>query len=146
MAAPENALFESGRPLLMAAAVSADLLWPNSCDSLECQHGGRSRDLDGNADPAQGKARHRFGRKGSMVPGPSGRDAVMHFERHDIAASENSVPNRGQRPGLLAEARALGADLLIKGAYTQSRLIRMRSSMAAIAPKRSHAGVMCVHY
>jgi nucleotide-binding universal stress UspA family protein len=68
-----------------------------------------------------------LGVEGSMVPGPSGRDAVMHLECHDIAASEKSVTNRGQRPGavLLAEARALGADLLIKGAYTQSRLRQM---------------------
>ena len=34
---------------------------------------------------------------------------------------------RGGRPGeaILAEAKALGADLLIKGAYTQSRLRQM---------------------
>jgi nucleotide-binding universal stress UspA family protein len=51
----------------------------------------------------------------------------MHLESHDIAASEKSVSNHGQRPGavLLAEAKAQGADLLIKGAYTQSRLRQM---------------------
>jgi nucleotide-binding universal stress UspA family protein len=37
------------------------------------------------------------------------------------------VTGRGSRPGeaILAEAAAVGADLLIKGAYTQSRLRQM---------------------
>jgi nucleotide-binding universal stress UspA family protein len=37
------------------------------------------------------------------------------------------VTGRGNRPGeaILAEAAAIGADLLVKGAYTQSRLRQM---------------------
>ena len=40
-----------------------------------------------------------------------------------IVATEKTVVARGRRPGevILADARAQGADLLIKGAYTQSR-------------------------
>jgi hypothetical protein len=46
---------------------------------------------------------------------------------HGIAATEKTLGARGQRPGevILAEARAQGADLLIKGAYTQSRFRQM---------------------
>jgi nucleotide-binding universal stress UspA family protein len=65
--------------------------------------------------------------EGTMVPGPAGQDAVSHLQAHDVAATEKTIGTRGQRPGaaLLAEARAQGADLLIKGAYTQSRLRQM---------------------
>ena len=62
-----------------------------------------------------------------MVPGPSAKDALDHLRSHGIDATEQSVGSRGQKPGavLLAEARAQGADLLIKGTYTQSRLRQM---------------------
>jgi len=67
--------------------------------------------------------------EGSMVPGPAGQEAVSYLQAHGhgIGATEKSISSRGQRPGavLLAEARAQGADLLIKGAYTQSRLRQM---------------------
>ena len=41
--------------------------------------------------------------------------------------TDKTVTGRGLRAGelILAEAAALGADLLIKGAYTQSRLRQM---------------------
>ena len=44
-----------------------------------------------------------------------------------IVATDKTVAGRGNRPGeaILAEAAAVGADLLIKGAYTQSRLRQM---------------------
>jgi len=65
--------------------------------------------------------------EGNMVPGPSEQEAASHLRAHDVDATEKSIATRGQRPGvaLLAEARAQGADLLIKGAYTQSRLRQM---------------------
>ena len=113
MSALENALFESGRPVLMAP--------PSPPTEV-------SRAIS-MAMPILRKAKRVvvLSVEGSMVPGPSGQDAVMHLNCHDIAASEKSVSNRGQRPGavLLAEAKAQGADLLIKGAYTQSRLRQM---------------------
>jgi nucleotide-binding universal stress UspA family protein len=127
MAALENALFESGRPVLMAPPSP-----PTSLGQTVVIHWNASTEVCraiSMALPILRKAKRVvvLGVEGSMVPGPSGRDAVMHLEYHDIAASEKSVSNRGQRPGavLLAEARALGADLLIKGAYTQSRLRQM---------------------
>jgi len=127
MAALENALFESGRPVLMAPPSP-----PTSLGQTVVIHWNASTEVCraiSMAMPILRKAKRVIvlGVEGSMVPGPSGRDAIMHLECHDIAASEKSVPNRGERPGavLLAEARALGADLLVKGAYTQSRLRQM---------------------
>jgi nucleotide-binding universal stress UspA family protein len=127
MAALENALFESGRPVLMAPPSP-----PTSLGQTIVIHWNASTEVCraiSMAMPILRKAKRVvvLGVEGSMVPGPSGRDAVMHLECHAIAASDKYISNRGQRPGvvLLAEARALGADLLIKGAYTQSRLRQM---------------------
>jgi nucleotide-binding universal stress UspA family protein len=65
--------------------------------------------------------------EGAIVPGPSIKEAVGFLEAHGISATDKTVTGRGVRPGeaILAEAAALGADLLIKGAYTQSRLRQM---------------------
>ena len=127
MSALENALFESGRPVLMAPPSP-----PTSLGQTVVIHWNASTEVCraiSMAMPFLRKAKRVvvLGVEGTMVPGPSARDALMHLECHDIAASEKSVPSRGQRPGavLLAEAKALNADLLIKGAYTQSRLRQM---------------------
>jgi len=68
-----------------------------------------------------------LGIEGHIVPGPSAKDALAHLEINGITASEKTVVPRSGRQGeaILAEARAQGADLLIKGAYTQSRLRQM---------------------
>jgi nucleotide-binding universal stress UspA family protein len=65
--------------------------------------------------------------EGAIVPGPSVKDAVGYLEANGIAATDKTVTGSRNRPGeaILAEAAALGADLLIKGAYTQSRLRQM---------------------
>ena len=65
--------------------------------------------------------------EGNIVPGPSAKDALGYLEANGVAATEKAVVPRGGRPGeaILAEAKAMGADLLIKGAYTQSRLRQM---------------------
>ena len=64
--------------------------------------------------------------EGHISPGPSVKDAVAHLEANGVAATEKTVTGRN-KPGeaILAEAAAIGADLLIKGAYTQSRLRQM---------------------
>ena len=127
MAALEYALFESGRPVLMAPPSP-----PKSFGQTVVIHWNASTEICraiAMAMPILCKAKRVIvlSVEGSMVPGPSGREAVSYLEAHSIPATEKSVGNRGQRPGavLLAEARAQGADLLIKGAYTQSRLRQM---------------------
>src|SRR5215467_1210288 len=127
MAALEYALFESGRPVLMAPPSP-----PKSLGQTVVIHWNASTEICraiAMAIPILCKAKRVIvlSVEGSMVPGPTGREAVSYLEAHSIPAIEKSVGGRGQRPGavLLAEARAQRADLLIKGAYTQSRLRQM---------------------
>ena len=65
--------------------------------------------------------------EGSTVDGPPGSEAIRWLATHGIQAEERTVAAHGQNPGavILAEAASYGADLLVKGAYTQSRLRQM---------------------
>jgi nucleotide-binding universal stress UspA family protein len=62
-----------------------------------------------------------------MTPGPSGEDLAQNLQRHGIPAIARHVTPRDRAPGevFLDEAKAIGADLVVKGAYTQSRLRQM---------------------
>jgi nucleotide-binding universal stress UspA family protein len=61
------------------------------------------------------------------VPGPSGSELARHLRMHDLPAEAVTAADPSNRPGetILKEATALGCDLLVKGAYTQSRLRQM---------------------
>jgi nucleotide-binding universal stress UspA family protein len=120
----EHALFESGRPVLMAPPSS-----PKSFGQTVLIHWNGSTEVCRAISMAmpilcQAKRVMLLTVEGSINSGPSAKDALVHLEAHGIVATEKTVGARGQRPGelILAEARAQGADLLIKGAYTQSRL------------------------
>ena len=54
-------------------------------------------------------------------------EVARYLERNGIAAETREIPADGRSGGeaILAEAGALGADLLVKGAYTHSRLRQM---------------------
>ena len=106
------------------AAESAD--GPDRADSLERQHGDGARHPR-LAMPILRKAKRVsfIAVEGHISPGPSVKDAVAHLEANGIAATDKTVPNNKPGEAILAEAAAIGADLLIKGAYTQSRLRQM---------------------
>jgi nucleotide-binding universal stress UspA family protein len=59
-----------------------------------------------------------------MTPGPRGEELARSLSLHGLAVTARHVQARGRTPGqaFLEEAEAFNADLLIKGAYTQSRL------------------------
>jgi nucleotide-binding universal stress UspA family protein len=127
MTAVESALFDSGRPVLMAPPLAPATFgetvlihWNASTETARCMRF---------AMPILRKARRvsLIAVEGAIVPGPSIKDAVGYLEANGIAASDKTVAGRGNRPGeaILAEAAAVGADLLVKGAYTQSRLRQM---------------------
>jgi nucleotide-binding universal stress UspA family protein len=127
MTALEAALFDSGRPVLMAPPTAPGSFgktvlvhWNASTETARCMLF---------AMPLLKKAQRvsLIAVEGAIVPGPSIKEAVGYLEANGIAASDRTVAGRGVRPGeaILAEAAALGADLLIKGAYTQSRLRQM---------------------
>jgi nucleotide-binding universal stress UspA family protein len=127
MSSLEAALFESGRPVLMAPPVAPRSLGENILIAWNCS-----------TEQARATA---FAMpllrscprvtvctvEGATVPGPSGEQMARYLRRHDVPAESILVKAGQQRPGevILAKAAALGCDLLIKGAYTQSRLRQM---------------------
>ena len=62
--------------------------------------------------------------KGATVEGPSGAEIAATLRLHGVTASALTHEDERRSPGatILAQARELGADLLVKGAYTQSRI------------------------
>jgi nucleotide-binding universal stress UspA family protein len=126
MTAFEAVLFESGRPLLMAPHRA-----PQTFGQTIMVHWNRSTETaraTALAMPLLKLAKRVIlvSVEGNEVPGPSARDALANFEAHGIAVSEKTIASRpGPGEALLAEAQSLGADLLVKGAYTQSRLRQM---------------------
>ena len=64
---------------------------------------------------------------GTGVPGPSAEQFLRYLQRNGVMAEPLTVELEGRTTGetILATAASLGCDLLIKGAYTQSRLRQM---------------------
>jgi nucleotide-binding universal stress UspA family protein len=64
---------------------------------------------------------------GAAVPGPTGEQLCRYLQLNEVPAKPLTVGLDGRLTGevILAHANALGCDLLIKGAYTQSRLRQM---------------------
>lgn len=126
MTSLEAALFDSGRPLLMApprppAKLGETVLihWNASTETARAIQF---------ALPILRKAKRVsfIAVEGHISAGPSIKDAIAHLEANGIRATDKTVASRkGPGEAILAEASAIGADLLIKGAYTQSRLRQM---------------------
>ena len=123
----EAALFESGRPILMAPpapprtlAQTVVIAWNGSDETA------RAAAL---ARPFLDQARRVvvLTVESGMVPGPPGEQVVQWLRRNGIAAEAVTAPPDRRSPGevILAQAALVGCDLLIKGAYTQSRLRQM---------------------
>ena len=65
--------------------------------------------------------------EGAGVPGPTSEEVVDYLRRNGVAADALAVSRGTWSVGeaILAKAAELGCDLLIKGAFTQSRLRQM---------------------
>ena len=123
----ESALFESGRPVILASPTVPDGLgrtvvigWNGSSETA------RAISL---AMPFLTVAESVTvlsveGAMGGMVPGPSGKKIAEHLVRNGIPATAKTVEAKGRSSGnaLMMEALTLGADLLVKGAYHHTRL------------------------
>ena len=126
MTALEAALFDSGRPLLMAPPRG-----PKTFGETVLIHWNASTETARAIEFAlpilrQAKRVSFVAVEGHISAGPSIRDALAHLEANGIRATEKTVASRkGPGEAILAEANAIGADLLVKGAYTQSRLRQM---------------------
>jgi nucleotide-binding universal stress UspA family protein len=123
----EDALFESGRPVLMAPAAPPTsigervlIAWNGSTETARTV---------AFAMPFLKRAKRVavVSVEGAWTPGPSSEDLAKSLKAHGIDAASRHIPAGNRQPGdvFLAEAKAMSADLLVKGAYTQSRLRQM---------------------
>ena len=120
----EAALFETGRPVLLAGSRSPATLG----DSIVIAWNGSTETARtvALAMPLLAAASRVIvmSVESGMMPGPSGREMAQHLVRNGIAAEAILVPTRGQTVGetIIRESEEAAADLLVKGAYTRSRL------------------------
>lgn len=126
MATAEAALFESGRPIMLAPpktpANFGDTIvisWNQSTETARAT---------AFAMPLLKKAKKVIVLtvENFVVDGPTGAQLAEMLARHGIAVEAVSHPG-GKSSGedILDQTEKLGGDLLIKGAYTQSRLRQM---------------------
>jgi nucleotide-binding universal stress UspA family protein len=124
----ESGLFESGRPILLSPPVPPKSIATNVMIHWNCStEQARATTL---AMPLLHQAQQvtlLTITGGSTVPGPSAELALAYLQRNGIAVKPLTVGLEGKDTGgaILAAAKSAGCDLLIKGAYTQSRLRQM---------------------
>lgn len=123
----ESALFESGQPILVAPPTPPASMGENILVSWNCSTEQASATAAAMPILRQAKTVTIMTVEGLMVAGPSGVEAQNWLAANGINSREVKITNHGRKPGevLLSEAAKLGADLIIKGAYTQSRLRQM---------------------
>ena len=127
LATAEAALFESGRPVLIAPPTPPKSLgdtvviaWNASTETARTVS---------HAMPMLARARRVVVLAiDDWGPGvPSAEDLAQTLRRHNMPVEVMQAPNRTGRTGeaILTAAMSVGCDLLVKGAYTQSRLRQM---------------------
>ncbi|MFV0281146.1 MAG: universal stress protein [Rhodoblastus sp.] len=125
----ESVLFEAGRPLLIAPRKAPETIgetvvisWNRSTETARTV---------GFAMPVLKKAKRVvvLTVAGALSPGPSAEALAKALQRHGMTVDVVEVDNGGgaTSPGriILEQCATLGADLLVKGGYTQSRLRQM---------------------
>ena len=123
----ETALFDSGRPVLVvppgfSGMVGKRILfaWNGSTESA------RAISL---AMPVLSGAEtiEVLSVEGAMVPGPTALEIADSLKSHGLNVTGQHVKPGAKTAGqtIVDRAQALGADLIVKGAYTQSRLRQM---------------------
>jgi len=124
MAALETALFESGRPLLIAPPEAPRQLGRNIVIAWNCSTETARTVAFAMPFLIQAERITVLTVQKGTVPGPSAAELARNLQRHGLNVDWREVPSGDRGPGetVLQQARELGADLLIKGAYTQSRL------------------------
>ncbi|MDB5570481.1 MAG: Universal stress protein family protein [Hyphomicrobiales bacterium] len=126
MATAEAALFESGRPVLLAPPAPVDSMGENIVISWN-QSTETARAV-AFAMPLLLQARKVtvLTIENFMVEGPPGDLLAQKLANHGVNVEAVTRPNaRSPGEAVLEQAGKIGCDLLIKGAYTQSRLRQM---------------------
>ena len=123
----EAAIFESGRPVLLAPLTPAAALgdniviaWNGSTETARAIALGLP--LLAKATTVTVLTVH-----GGTVPGPNEDEVCAYLARHGIVAGARLIEPEGRTIGeaILAEVDTLTGDLLLKGAYTHPRLRQM---------------------
>ncbi len=121
----ESGLFESGRPILLSPPspprqIGTNVLIAWNCSTEQSRATALAMPLLQKAD----RVTVLTVVGGTGVAGPSAEQLIRYLQRNGIGAEPMRVELGGRSTGeaILAAAQSLGCDLLIKGAYTQSRL------------------------
>jgi nucleotide-binding universal stress UspA family protein len=124
----EAGLFESGRPILIAPRFPQPQMGTNvliawNCSTEQARATAFAMPILKRASrvvvlTVEGEA---------AVPGPTGQQLCRYLQLNDVPAKPLTVGLEGRPTGevILAHAKALGCDLVIKGAYTRNRLRQM---------------------
>lgn len=120
----DAALFDSGRPILIAPPEAPEtvgrrilIAWNRSTETARTV--ALAMPLLMQADEVV-----VLTVEGSQIAGPTGEELISYLRAHGRSARALSVDpgKRGPGAAILDEARELGCDLVIKGAFTQSRI------------------------
>jgi len=124
----ESGLFESGRPILLSppsppSQIATNVLIAWNCSTEQARAIALAMPILQKADRVT--VLTVIG--GTGVSGPSAEQLIRYLQRNKIVAEPMRVQLDGRNTGktILATAQSLGCDLLIKGAYTQSRFRQM---------------------
>ena len=124
----ESGLFESGRPILLSPPVPPKQIatnvmvhWNSSTEQSRATAFAMPLLL------AAERVTVLTVSGGQAVPGPTSEQLLKHLQRNGIAAKPMTVGLEGKNTGeaILRAAKSEGCDLLVKGAFTQSRLRQM---------------------
>ena len=123
----EACLFESGRPILLAPPTAPQTMGENVL--IAWNHSTEQARTNAFALPLLRGARKVtiLTVEGGSVVGPTGEQVKRHLQFNGIASDTVTVNpgNRNSGEVILSHAEKLGCDLIVKGAYTQSRLRQM---------------------
>ena len=121
----ESALFESGRPVLVAGKKAPQRLSETVVIAWNCSTECARTVALGMPLLTRAKAIHVVTMEAITVPGPSGEEMANRLRQIGVpifATSIKSDDAADAGAAVLEHARKLGADLLLKSAYTQGRL------------------------
>ena|SRR5262249_12388064 len=128
MSTLEAGLFDSGRPVLIAPPTPQPQMGTNVLIAWNCST--EQARVTAFAMPILKRASRVVVltiEGGAAVSRPTGEQLCRYLQLNQVPAKPLTVGLDGRLTGevVLAHAKALGCDLLIKGAYTQSRLRQM---------------------
>lgn len=121
----ESGLFESGRPILLSppsppSQIATNVLIAWNCSTEQARAIALAMPILQKAD----RVTVLTVSGGTGVAGPSAEQLIRYLRCNGVVAESMRVELDGKSTGeaILASAQSLGCDLLIKGAYTQSRM------------------------